>query len=137
MTTSASKARGSLYERACVAYLRAHGYSQARRNMNQTGSSATRYDIFGCEPFAVECKDSVSLSDAAALDEAVRKADRGIPVLFRKRRNCSVDRSFVIMELRDWVRLSAPPTDRERGVVHPDPQCYAHVDDVSCTCEAQ
>ena len=102
MTTSQNKARGTRYENECVRYLQERGF-KVERNRNQTGATPNRYDIIGLEGWAVECKDNAGLPDGAAMDAAVRKADQGVPVLIRKRRNHGVEKSLVILEFHDFV----------------------------------
>ncbi len=105
MTSSPSKIRGTRFETECVRFFRDHGFTKAVRNMNQTGANPTRFDVLGIAGWAVECKDDARMSDGKAMDEAIRKAYQGTPVVIRKRRGCAIGRSLVIMELESFVRL--------------------------------
>jgi hypothetical protein len=103
MTSSKSRIKGTHFETECVNFLKSVGCTKAHRNTNQTGANPTRVDILGVEGWSIECKDDPSMSDGVAMDETVRKAFAGIPVLIRKRRGKGVGQAFVIMELRTFA----------------------------------
>lgn len=101
---NASKVKGTRFETEVVSYLNAHGFPYAeRRALHGTDD---RGDVAGLPSWVLECKAHASITLADFMDEVVvEKANAGAPfgAAIVKRRNKSVERAYVVIELRDFV----------------------------------
>lgn len=115
MSGSASKRKGSAFERAVVGFLVNHGFPYAERAYG-AGRPDDVGDIDGVIGFCLEAKAHKDIDLAGFVDEAVREArnaDKHRPpglatygVAVVKRRNKGIEQSYVVMELRDFARLA-------------------------------
>lgn len=100
---SRQRAKGTAYETALLPILRER-FPEAER----TGSAAqSDGDFRNTGNLVIEAKNHKSIELADFMDQVKRASARagGIPVLIVKRRNQGVGRSYVVMELQDWVSL--------------------------------
>ena len=101
-----SKQKGTAYETAVAKYLVEHGFPYAeRRALN---GSTDRGDIAGIPGVVLELKAAKTLCLSEWMDEVrVEKqnahAEVGAAVV--KRRSHSVGKSYVVMELDDFIEL--------------------------------
>lgn len=80
--TSRQGVKGNKFERECVEYLRAHGFSQAARTL--AGARDDRADISGIPNAVIQCKNHNRLALAEWVDESMAQME-----------NAGVTRSFV------------------------------------------
>ena len=95
-----SRAKGTAWESAIVAYLRERGWPNAERRA--LSGSADRGDIAGVVGVVIEAKSAARVELAAWLDEANReavndRADLGV-VWFKRRGKASPGAGFVLMD---------------------------------------
>lgn len=110
-----NRQRGQEYEREIVDIFRLAGWPDARRNLQSQGGTVVGNDIAGV-PFAVECKRTASSLIPKAV-KALEQCDADAtatenyhPRLVITR--CDRDnRSFVVMELGQFLELVEPPLD--------------------------
>ena len=100
------KAKGTAFERRLVDYLNTHGFELAeRRALSGTND---RGDIAGTPGIVWEAKSHKALALAEWVDEMVtekRNARATIGVVVHPRRNHSMDRAYVVMELSQFVEM--------------------------------
>lgn len=104
---SASRAKGTRWERLCRDFLRLNGQPDCDRLA--IGGSDDRGDLTGVPGWLVECKAVTRMELGSHLATAMAKAERhGLkPVLLVKRRNHPVARGFAIMPIATWAQLIA------------------------------
>lgn len=100
------KARGTRWESEVVRFLHAHGFPEARRNVQHGARDIG--DIGGIPGFAIEAKDWQRPDWPAFVDQANREARNagepfGVAIVKRRRRPTSD--AFVVMDLDTFVRL--------------------------------
>ena len=103
---SASKAKGSAWERRIVDYLVANGFRYAERRALEGKND--RGDVAGIPGVVIEAKNAKRVELAAWMDEAIaEKGNAGaqIGVVVFPRRNCATGRAFVVMELDQFIEV--------------------------------
>lgn len=98
--------KGSAFETAVVAYLVENGFPYAERRVKRGMNDAG--DISGIPGFMGECKNEKRIDLAGYMKEvAAQKANARAQVgaAIIKRRNHGVERSYVCMELKDFLDL--------------------------------
>lgn len=103
---SASRRKGTAFESAVVAWLRANGFPAAERRA--LAGALDRGDIAGVTGWAIECKATRTIDLAAAIDEArVEAANAGVDryVAVIKRRGKPVGQAYVVMPLENFGDL--------------------------------
>jgi len=103
---SAARRKGTAFETAVVAYLRASGFRQAERRA--LGGVNDRGDIAGLPGVVIECKAAKRLELAQWADETEAErhnddADYGVLVV--KRRQRSTGNAYAILPLSQLVAL--------------------------------
>lgn len=111
---SASKRKGSAFERDVVHFLVDHGFPYAERAYG-AGRPDDVGDIDGVLGFCLEAKAHKQIDLAGFVDEATREAKNadshrppgaatyGAAVI--KRRGKGTEQAYVVLELRDFARL--------------------------------
>jgi Holliday junction resolvase len=104
---SPEKRKGSLAERLVVEYLRAHGFSQARRT--QAGTRGDIGDIDGVPGFAIEVKNHARLDLAGWVTQMLAEmeekgVDNGV-VIAKKRGTTDPGEWYAITPLRLWAKM--------------------------------
>jgi hypothetical protein len=104
---TASKKRGTAFESAVVAWLRANGRPQVeRRALN---GARDRGDIAGLPNSVLECKATSRLDLAGAVDEArVEAANAGVDLyaaVIKRRGRGDPGDAYVVTDLRTWNRM--------------------------------
>lgn len=97
-----SNRKGKVGEREIAAYLREHGYAEARRGQQFHGG-ADSPDVVGMTGFHIEVKRVERLDLNAAMEQSIRDAaENEIPVVFHRR-----DRDYwkVTMRLDDFMNV--------------------------------
>lgn len=97
-----SNRKGKVGEREIAAYLREHGYKEARRGQQFHGG-ADSPDVVGMKGFHIEVKRVERLDLNAAMEQSIRDAAMNeIPVVFHRR-----DRDYwkVTMRLDDFMNM--------------------------------
>lgn len=97
-----SNRKGKVGEREIAAYLREHGYTEARRGQQFHGGSDSP-DVVGMTGFHIEVKRVERLDLNAAMEQSIRDAaENEIPVVFHRR-----DRDYwkVTMRLDDFMEV--------------------------------
>ena len=115
VTGARSRRKGNRYELAVVAYLRDHGYPEARTTRNELGHGGTRQPgdvrVVGPVCVSIECKNVAATAWPAWLRQAIRQAGTDVAVVVRKTEGSSdVGRDICILSLSDYV-------DRLAGVM--------------------
>lgn len=105
--TTPQKAKGSQWERDCVAALQRAGFKYAERRYG-AGANIDKGDITGLPGLVIECKNHKALAIAewiaeAELERANAKSDYG--VVFVKRRGKSAEEGYAIMTIGQFARL--------------------------------
>lgn len=98
--------KGSAFETAVVSYFVANGFPYCERRVKRGANDAG--DIAGVPGFMGECKNEKRIDLAGYMKEvevqkANAKAQVGAAIV--KRRNHGVERSYVVMELKDFMEL--------------------------------
>jgi hypothetical protein len=98
--------KGSLWEVVLAEFFATHGFPYAERRARRGSNDAG--DISGIPGVMIEAKavKTITLSDfmdEVRVEKANAKAQVGACVI--KRRNHSVERAYVVMELQDWIEL--------------------------------
>lgn len=102
-------AKGSQFERDVVGYLREHGFPNADRAYG-AGRADDRGDIDGFPGIVWELKNHARIDLAGWIDELRHEqlnANAEYGVVVAKRRKHPVRRSYVVMELEQFVRFLA------------------------------
>ena len=103
---SASRAKGTSWESAIVAYLQSMGWPHVERRALR--GAHDRGDIAGIVGIVTECKSAARVELAAWLDEATAEArhanDKGV-VWFKRRGRTSPGAGFVLMDGDTFVDL--------------------------------
>lgn len=98
--------KGSQFERDVCEYLKANGFPYAERSPRW--GAVDKGDLTGTAPYTFECKNVQKQDLSAFVEEARVERDNAgteYPVVVLKRRQKSVDKSYVVMELAEFVRL--------------------------------
>ena len=101
-----SKAKGTAWESSVVSYLNDNGFPYAERRALQ--GNLDKGDISGVPGVVIECKAEKAITLSSYMDEVAvetKNAGATLGVAVVKRRNHSVGRSYVVMELETFVRL--------------------------------
>ena len=101
-----SKAKGTAWESAIVAHLKANGFPYAERRA--LAGSVDRGDIAGVPGVMLEAKACKQLSLSQWMDEVrAQKKNAGAQVgaCVIKRRNHSAAKAYVVMEFDDFLDL--------------------------------
>jgi Holliday junction resolvase len=101
-----SKRKGTSHEVAVVEFLKANGFEWAERRA--LAGVNDRGDIAGIPGVVIECKNEARIDLAGYVDELeVEKRNAGVTTGFVvvKRRNKSIERAYVVCELRDLPDL--------------------------------
>jgi len=108
MMTSASKAKGSQFERDCAKVFNDNGYPQVERRYG-AGNTIDKGDLNGfAHEVVLECKNlkSITLStiaDETAREKANAKAKVGVAII--KRRGKSAEHSYCVLSFADLIYL--------------------------------
>lgn len=106
--TSPQARKGSGFERDAVGYIRENGFPDAERCYG-AGRPDDVGDIDGVPGVVIECKNRADMSHLALwVDEAQREADTDgadFGVVIAKRRMKGIDEAYMVMKVRDGVRL--------------------------------
>lgn len=116
-----SKAKGTRWESAVVAYLHSIGLDEARRQV-QAGAKDIG-DIGGLPGFILEAKDAARLEFSEWVRQARREADNaGVPygAVVAKRRRAAVEDAYAVMDLETLGRLLLERTHSEDVLDQPD-----------------
>jgi Holliday junction resolvase len=103
---NASKRKGTAFESLVVGYLSDNGFDYAERRA--LAGTLDRGDIAGIPGVMIECKAEKAIDLAGYMDEVeveTANAEAQIGVAVVKRRNRPVDQAYVVMPLRQFVRL--------------------------------
>ena len=103
-----SRRKGAVGEREVAAYLREHGFTEARRGQQFHGGSDSP-DVVGMTGFHIEVKRVERLDLNAAMEQSIRDAAKNeIPVVFHRR-----DRDYwkVTMRLDDFMKVLSDTAD--------------------------
>ena len=127
--TSPAKVKGSAWERAVVAFLRAAGHGYVERSYG-AGRPDDVGDVDGLPGWVIECKNHRALELAGWADEAERErqaagAEYGCVVA--KRRGKGPEHAYVVLTLAAFARLlhdwdpaaEAPRIAQEPRKLHP------------------
>jgi hypothetical protein len=101
--SASQRRRGQAGERECAAWLREHGYRDARRGVQFKGTPGSPDVAGGPAGFHIECKRTERLRLYPALDQATAEAGVvKVPVVWHR-----ADRqpAVVIMWAADWIAL--------------------------------
>ena len=108
---SKSRAKGTAFESAIVAYLREHGYPYAERRA--LAGALDKGDINMGAPVMIEAKNCQTITLAAWADEVAAQTANFPPgtvgVAWVKRRGKGVDKSYVVMDPATFLRLLGDP----------------------------
>ena len=97
-----SNRKGKTFERWVAAYLREHGYTEARRGQQYHGG-ADSPDVVGMDGFHIEAKDTQKWSDYDFMAQSVRDAaEDEIPIVIAKK---NFQKPLVIIRLDDFMEL--------------------------------
>jgi hypothetical protein len=115
MTGARSRRKGHRYELDVVAYMRDHGYPEARTTRSYVGHSGTLQPgdvrIEGPVCVSIECKNVADTAWPAWLRQAERQAGTDVPVVVRKTEGSTdVGSDICILPLDDYLeRLDGVP----------------------------
>ena len=105
--TNRSKAKGTAWESAIIAYLRLRGWPYAeRRALN---GAIDKGDVAGIPGVVIEAKNAKTINLACWLDEATLEADNdhaavGV-VWFKRRGHINADHGYVLMDGDTFTHL--------------------------------
>ena len=105
MTSSPSKRKGTAWESAVRDYLNNQGFEVERRALH---GSADKGDLLGIRDWVLECKATRQIDLAGSIDEARAEAKNARAVhyaVITKRRNHSVGRAYVTLELAEFAEI--------------------------------
>jgi hypothetical protein len=103
---SASRRKGTAWERAVADYLAANGFPYAERAPLR--GNGDRGDITGTPGIVWECKATKEITLAAFIDETERErknADAELGIAVIKRRQRPVQDAYAVLRLEDLARL--------------------------------
>ena len=98
--------KGNRFERDVVAYLRAHGYPDARTTRSALGHGGTKQpgDVIGPVGCAIEVKNVTAAAWPKWLRQAVDQAGELVPVVVRKQAGVSdVGSSLTVLRFDDYI----------------------------------
>jgi Holliday junction resolvase len=101
-----SKIKGTAYETAVVRHLNDNGFPYAERRA--LAGNLDKGDIAGIPSVVMECKAEQRIDLSGYMDEVAtekRNAAAQVGVAIVKRRNHGVGRSYVVLELDDFLEL--------------------------------
>ena len=97
-----SNRKGKTFERWVAAYLREHGYTEARRGQQYHGG-ADSPDVTGLQGFHIEAKDTQKWSAYDFMEQSVRDAaEDEIPIVIAKK---NYQKPLVIIRLEDFMKV--------------------------------
>lgn len=97
-----SNRKGKVYEREIAAYLREHGYKDAKRGVQYKGGPDSP-DVEGLQGFHIEAKRTERFNLYAAMEQSQRDAGSDeIPIVIHRKNN---ERSVVILYLDDFMEV--------------------------------
>lgn len=97
-----SNRKGKTFEREIAAYLREHGYTEARRGQQYKGG-ADSPDVIGLTGFHIEAKRTEHFQLYAALAQSKRDAaENEIPIVIHRKNN---EKSVVVISLDDFMEV--------------------------------
>jgi len=111
--TSPQKRKGSTYELAVAAFLRANGFPYAERSYG-AGRPDDVGDVDGVVGWTLECKAHRTIDLAGFIDEAEREranARQPFAAAIVKRKNKPVSSSYVVMSLETFAELVGDDED--------------------------
>ena len=92
--------KGKRGEREFSAYLRAHGFSEARRGQQYSGIEGE--DVVGIPNIHIECKRVERLNIHDAMNQSIRDADNQIPIVAHRKNRTPW---LVTMRAEDFLEL--------------------------------
>ena len=92
--------KGKRGEREFSAYLRAHGFSEARRGQQYSGIEGE--DVVGIPNIHIECKRVERLNIHDAMSQSIRDADNQIPIVAHRKNRTPW---LVTMRAEDFLEL--------------------------------
>ena len=94
--------KGKVFERWVAAYLREHGYTDAKRGQQHKGG-ADSPDVTGLQGFHIEAKDTQKWSAYDFMAQSVRDAaEDEIPIVIAKK---NYQKPLVIIRLEDFMKV--------------------------------
>lgn len=115
---SKQRAKGTSYEVRVLEMLR-----EVWPDVERAHFASDIGDFVGTGPYVIEAKNHKSINLAGFMDQAVREAsnleaatqasvplrhyEEKVPVVIQNRKNCRLGRSYVVMELDDWLDMAA------------------------------
>ena len=97
-----SNRKGKTFEREIAAYLREHGYTEARRGQQYKGG-ADSPDVIGLTGFHIEAKRTEHFQLYASLAQSKRDAaENEIPIVIHRKNN---EKSVVVIALDDFMEV--------------------------------
>jgi hypothetical protein len=91
-----------VFERWVAAYLREHGYTDAKRGQQHKGG-ADSPDVTGLQGFHIEAKDTQKWSAYDFIEQSVRDAaEDEIPIVIAKK---NYQKPLVIIRLDDFMKV--------------------------------
>ena len=97
-----SRSKGCRGEREWAEYLREHGYPEARRGRQYSGSPDSPDVVCGIPDTHAEVKRTETISPYKAMDQAIRDAGDDVPYVAH-RRNDKI--WLVILRADDFIRI--------------------------------
>jgi len=95
-----SKRKGAAGERELSKFLRAHGFSEARRGQQYSGIEGE--DVVGLPGYHVEVKRVERLNIHDAMNQSIRDADNQIPIVAHRKNRTPW---LVTMRAEDFLEL--------------------------------
>ena len=95
-----SKRKGAAGEREFSAFLRTHGFSEARRGQQYSGIEGE--DVVGLPGYHVEVKRVERLNIHDAMNQSIRDADNQIPIVAHRKNRTEW---LVTMRAEDFLEL--------------------------------
>lgn len=95
-----SKNKGRVGEREFAKFLRAHGFSEARRGQQYSGIEGE--DVVGIPNIHIECKRVERLNIHDAMNQSIRDADDQIPIVAHRKNRTPW---LVTMRAEDFLEL--------------------------------
>ena len=95
-----SKNKGRVGEREFAKFLRAHGFSEARRGQQYSGIEGE--DVVGIPNIHIECKRVERLNIHDAMNQSIRDADNQIPIVAHRKNRTEW---LVTMRAEDFLEL--------------------------------
>ena len=95
-----SKNKGRVGEREFAKFLRAHGFSEAKRGQQYSGIEGE--DVIGLPNIHIECKRVERLNIHEAMNQSIRDADSQIPIVAHRKNRTPW---LVTMRADDFLEL--------------------------------